>query len=83
MYKVPLIPQFSDLNTASETLFVNMNGDNIQNTYSGISKLDNLVVYVYSRFFLFVFLALFIYFVLNLFTTLIIVLIFMEEKCFC
>lgn len=49
-----------------------MNGDDMYPTFRAFSPTDSLAVYVYSRFFVFVFVALFLYAVLNLFTSLVI-----------
>ena len=68
----PFHDKFEDLNSAIETLFGLLNGDDIYNTFIQIRSQDDHTAYVYSRIFLYVFLALFIYAVLNLFTSLII-----------
>ena len=68
----PFHGKFEDLNSAIETLFGLLNGDDIYNTFIQVRPQDDLTAYVFSRIFLYVFLALFIYAVLNLFTSLII-----------
>lgn len=49
-----------------------LNGDDLWNTYTGITSLDDNGVYVFSQIFFTIFLMLFIYAVLNLFISLII-----------
>lgn len=68
----PFHGKFEDMNSAIETLFGLLNGDDIYNTFIQIRYQEDRTAYVYSRIFLYVFLALFIYAVLNLFTSLII-----------
>ena len=68
----PFHGKFDNMNSAIETLFGLLNGDDIYNTFIQIRSQDDLTAYVFSRIFLYVFLALFIYAVLNLFTSLII-----------
>lgn len=60
------------MNSAIESLFGLLNGDDIYTTFTQIRPQDDEAAYVYSRIFLYIFLALFIYTVLNLFTSLII-----------
>lgn len=68
----PFHDKFDTLNSAIETLFGLLNGDDIYNTFVQIRAQDDHTAYIYSRIFLYVFLALFIYAVLNIFTSLII-----------
>ena len=64
--------QFKDFSVAFETLFSLLNGDDIYETFRAITTLDDLAAYIYSRFYFYVFLILFIYAVLNIFTSLVI-----------
>ena len=68
----PFHVKFDGINTSIETLFGLLNGDDIYNTFIMIRSQDDHIAYFYSRVFLYIFLALFIYAVLNLFTSLII-----------
>lgn len=69
----PYHSKFHTINDTIETLFGLLNGDDIYNTYTMIDVDDDPVAYAYSRIYLYVFLSLFIYAVLNLFTSLVIV----------
>ena len=68
----PFHVKFLTMNSAIESLFGLLNGDDIYTTFTQIRPQDDEAAYVYSRIFLYIFLALFIYTVLNLFTSLII-----------
>ena len=68
----PFHPKFISFYDTFETLFCLLNGDDIYATFDQIDIDDDEVAYFYSRIFLFTFLVLFIYFVLNLFTSLVI-----------
>ena len=49
-----------------------LNGDDLWNTFTGMTMFDGLGVFVFSQFFFTIFLILFIYAILNLFISLII-----------
>ena len=68
----PFHYKFSDFDTSFYTLFSMLNGDDLWNTYTGMSEHDNYPVFVFSQIFITTFLILFIYAVLNLFVSLII-----------
>ena len=79
----PFHIKFESINSAIETLFGLLNGDDIYNTFTQIRAQDDSTAYVYSRIFLYVFLALFMYAVLNLFTSLIITAYEASQVCCC
>ncbi|KAL4235836.1 Mucolipin-2 [Mactra antiquata] len=58
--------KFRQMSTASECLFSLINGDDMFVTFSA-TVTDNLLVWYYSRIYLYLFISLFIYAVLNLF----------------
>ena len=64
--------QFTTIVGTIETLFSLLNGDDIYNTYILLEPQVDLAAYIYSRAFLYIFLGLFVYGVLNLFTSLVI-----------
>ena len=64
--------QFETFDGTFYALFTMLNGDDLWNTYTGITPLDDAGVYVFSQIFFTIFLMLFIYAVLNLFISLII-----------
>lgn len=68
----PFHPKFENFYETIETLFGLLNGDDIYTTFDQIDSDDNTIAYVYSRIFLYSFVILFIYFILNLFTSLVI-----------
>ena len=68
----PFHPKFITFYESFETLFGLLNGDDIYTTYDQIDIDDDPVAYIYSRIVLYAFVVLFIYFVLNLFTSLVI-----------
>lgn len=68
----PFHYKFQTFDGTFYTLFTMLNGDDLWNTYTGITELDDAGVYVFSQIFFTLFLMLFIYAVLNLFISLII-----------
>ena len=68
----PYHEKFETFVDSFETLFSLINGDDIYMTFIGIDKEDHLLFYWYSRIYMYIFLVLFLYFVLNLFTSLVI-----------
>ena len=59
--------QFKSLSTSSECLYSLINGDDMFVTFSATMS-KNMVVWYFSRIYLYIFISLFIYAVLNLFT---------------
>eukprot|EP00731_Ephydatia_muelleri_P026752 Em0018g852a len=68
----PFHYKFQTFDGTFYALFTMLNGDDLWNTYTGITSLDDNGVYVFSQIFFTIFLMLFIYAVLNLFISLII-----------
>ena len=63
-------PQFGNFGNSVEILFALINGDSIWLVFRAFDS-HNIAIYVYSRFFVYLFIFLFIYAVLNLFTSLV------------
>ncbi|KAL5467004.1 hypothetical protein EMCRGX_G031169 [Ephydatia muelleri] len=68
----PFHYKFSDYDVSFYTLFSTLNGDDLWNTYTGMTTYDNKGIFIFSQIFFTVFLILFIYAILNLFVSLII-----------
>ncbi|KAM3875885.1 mucolipin-3 [Diretmus argenteus] len=66
----PYHEKFRTLNTVSECLFSLINGDDMYPTFKNM-KQKNMLVWVFSRVYLYTFVSLFIYMILSLFITLI------------
>ncbi|KAL5467005.1 hypothetical protein EMCRGX_G031170 [Ephydatia muelleri] len=64
--------QFGSNDQSFYTLFSMLNGDDLWNTFTGMTMFDGLGVFAFSQFFFTIFLILFIYAILNLFISLII-----------
>ena len=63
--------QFLTLDVSAETLFSLLHGDDIFATFATIDKRFGYAIFIYSRFYLYVFIVTFIYLVSNLFTAII------------
>ncbi|KAL5467011.1 hypothetical protein EMCRGX_G031178 [Ephydatia muelleri] len=68
----PFHYKFSDYDVSFYTLFSTLNGDDLWNTFTGMTTYDNKGIFIFSQIFFIVFLILFIYAILNLFVSLII-----------